>query len=93
LGAEVTARATELVDVSLDIGWIGRAVKSVHERTTDVCEKVSRSAEDKRWEHETLQTLKLRKARWNSMQQVQQFLPCYFRKDAPKTTLFPTVTS
>lgn len=70
LEAEVSARAAELVDVSLDISRVGRAVQEVHKHTTAIREQVTKSADDKLWELETLQTLKLRKARWTSMQQV-----------------------
>lgn len=67
----MVARATELVDVSLDIGRVRHAVKNVHKHTTTAREQVSKCAEDKLWEHESLQTLKLRKARWTSMRQVR----------------------
>lgn len=70
LESEVTARAAELVDISIDIGRVGHAVKDVHERTTAVREGVSKTAEEKLWECETLQTLKSRKARWTAMQEV-----------------------
>ena len=66
----MTARAPELVDVSIDIGGVGHAVRDLHERTAAVREGVFKSAEDKLWECEALQTLKLRKSRWKAMQEV-----------------------
>lgn len=73
----MTARAAELVDASIDIGRVGHAVKDVHKHTTAVRERVFTSAEDKLWEHDTLQTLKSRKARWTSIQLVRGYLSLY----------------
>lgn len=72
LEAEVNARATELVDVSVDISRLGQAVKGLHSRALSIRGTVEANAQAKLWERDQLQLLKARKARWKEMQQVRE---------------------
>lgn len=70
LEAEVVQRATELLDVSVDVGKLGTTLTDAHHQLSSIKESVLAHKKELEWEGTTVTRLRRRKEHMQSLEQV-----------------------
>lgn len=70
LETEVVQRATELLDVSVDVGKLGTALRGLNDHAKSVWESISAHKQQLEWEGTTVSRLKRRKEHLKALKQV-----------------------